>query len=81
MNYTGWHYGCRVTVSDWIGSDSHGKTPIRIGVEGFTPGSSILQPLWEQVIYCPRSEENKIRNNIDSITLHMILERGVNHER
>lgn len=35
-----WRHGCRVTVSDWIGKDEDGQTPIRIGVEYFKPGAS-----------------------------------------
>ena len=63
-----WRQGCRVTVSDWIGKDSDGKTPIRIGVEYFKPGASLSRPPeWERVIYCPRREEEKINNYLDSI--------------
>lgn len=62
-----WHHGCRVTVSDWIGKDPNGETPIRIGVEYFKPGASISRPEWERVIYCPRSEETTIRMYLNSI--------------
>lgn len=63
-----WRQGCRVTVSDWIGKDSDGKTPIRVGVEYFKPGASLSRlPEWERVIYCPRREEEKINNYLDSI--------------
>ena len=62
-----WRQGCRITVSDWIGKDSDGKTPIRVGVEYFKPGAAICRPEWERVIYCPRKEENTIKNYLDSI--------------
>lgn len=63
-----WQQGCRVTVSDWIGKDPDGETPIRIGVEYFKPGASISsRPVWERAIYCPRSEEITIRMYLNSI--------------
>ncbi len=64
-----WHHGCRVSISDWIGKDVDGKTPIRIGIEYFRPGASLNRPEWERVIYCPRREEQKIRERIDSIVM------------
>lgn len=67
-----WHYGCRVTVSDWIGKDEDGKTPIRIGIESFRPGASVYRPDWEKVLYCPRREEQKIRSHLDSIVSHVV---------
>ena len=68
-----WHHGCRVTVQDWIGQDNNGDTPIRIGVESFSPGASLAQPPdWERAIYCPRSEEDTIRWHLNSIVAGII---------
>lgn len=72
-----WHYGCRVTVTDWIGKDEDGKTPIRIAIESFSPGSSVSRPDWEKVLYCPRSEEQKIKNYLDSIVYNIVFRMGV----
>lgn len=71
MNIIKWCQGCRVTVSDWIGKDANGETPIRIGVEYFKPGARISCPEWEKVIYCPRSEEQTIINYLDSIVMNI----------
>ena len=68
-----WHYGCRVTVTDWIGKDVDGETPIRIGIESFSPGSSVSKPDWEKVLYCPRREEQKIKNYLDSIVYNILF--------
>ncbi len=67
-----WIHGCRVTVSDWIGEDRDGQTPIRIGVEYFKPGSSLSSPIREDVLYCPRCEEPVIKNRLDSIVFALI---------
>lgn len=67
MNINTWLYGCRVSVTDWVGKDADGKTPIRIGVEYFRPGSSISHPAWERVIYCARRDEQTVRDRLDSI--------------
>lgn len=67
MRYEKFICGCRVTVSDWIGSDADGKTPIRVGVEYFKPGAALSRPAWERVIYCPRREESTIAARLDSI--------------
>lgn len=67
MRIEKWIRGCRVTVSDWIGKDKDGETPIRIGVEYIAPGHSVNDVEWERVIYCPRREEQKIFDYLDSI--------------
>lgn len=72
-----WHYGCRITVTDWIGKDVDGETPIRIGIESFSPGSSVNKPDWEKVLYCPRREEQKIKNHLDSIVYNIVFRMGV----
>lgn len=72
-----YHYGCRVTVTDWIGKDVDGETPIRIGIESFSPGSSVNKPDWEKVLYCPRREEQKIKNYLDSIVYNIVFRMGV----
>lgn len=72
-----WHYGCRVTVTDWIGKDEDGETPIRIGIERFSPGSSVSRPDWEKVLCCPRREEQKIKNYLDSIVYNVVFKMGV----
>ena len=72
-----WHYSCRVTVTDWIGKDEDGETPIRIGIESFSPGSSVSKPDWEKVLYCPRREEQKIRNYLDSIVYNVLFRKAV----
>ena len=77
MHICEWHYGCRVTVTDWIGKDEDGETPIRIGIESFSPGSSVNKPDWEKVLYCPRREEQNIKNYLDSIVYHIVFRMGV----
>lgn len=72
-----WHYGCRITVTDWIGKDVDGETPIRIGIESFSPGSSVNKPDWEKVLYCTRREEQKIKNYLDSIVYNIVFRMGV----
>lgn len=72
-----WHYGCRITVTDWIGKDVDGETPIRIGIESFSPGSSVNKPDWEKVLYCARREEQKIKNYLDSIVYNIVFRMGV----
>lgn len=72
-----WHHGCRVTVTDWVGKDVDGETPIRIGIESFSPGSSASRPDWEKVLYCPRREEQKIKNYLDSIIYNVVFKMGV----
>lgn len=72
-----WHYNCRVTVTDWIKKDADGGTPIRIGIESFSPGSSASSPDWEKVLYCPRREEQKIKNYLDSIVYNILFRLGV----
>ena len=72
-----WHYNCRVTVTDWIGKDEDGETPIRIGIESFSFGSSASKPNWEKVLYCPRREEQKIKNYLDSIVYNIVFRMGV----
>lgn len=72
-----WHYGCRITVTDWIGKDVDGETPIRIGIESFSPGSSVNKPDWEKVLYYPRREEQKIKNYLDSIVYNIVFRMGV----
>lgn len=72
-----WYYGCRVTVTDWIGKDEDGETPIRIGIESFSPGSSVSRPDWEKVLYCPRREEQTIKNYLDSIVYNIVFKMGV----
>ena len=72
-----WHYGCRITVTDWIGKDVDGETPIRIGIESFSPGSSVNKPDWEKVLYCLRREEQKIKNYLDSIVYNIVFRMGV----
>lgn len=72
-----WYYGCRITVTDWIGKDVDGETPIRIGIESFSPGSSVNKPDWEKVLYCPRREEQKIKNYLDSIVYNIVFRMGV----
>ena len=72
-----WHYGCRITVTDWIGKDVDGEMPIRIGIESFSPGSSVNKPDWEKVLYCPRREEQKIKNYLDSIVYNIVFRMGV----
>ena len=71
-----WHHGCRVTVTDWIGKDEDGETLIRIGIESFSPGSSVNKPDWEKVLYCPRREEQKIKNYLDSIVYNIGFRMG-----
>ena len=72
-----WHYGCRITVTDWIGKDVDGETPIRIGIESFSPGSSVNKKKREKVLYCPRREEQKIKNYLDSIVYNIVFRMGV----
>ena len=72
-----WHYGCRITVTDWVGKDEDGETPIRIGIESFSPGSSVNKPDWEKVLYCPRREEQKIKSYLDSIVYNIVFRMGV----
>lgn len=72
-----WHYNCRVTVTDWIGKDEDGETPIRIGIESFSSGSPASKPDWEKVLYCPRREEQKIKNYLDSIVYNIVFRMGV----
>ena len=72
-----WHYNCRVTVTDWIGKNEDGETPIRIGIESFSPGSSASKPNWEKVLYCPRREEQKTKNYLDSIVYNIVFRMGV----
>ena len=72
-----WHYGCRVTATDGIGKDEDGETPIRIGIESFSPGSSVSRPDLEKVLYCPRREEQKIKNYLDSIVYNVVFKMGV----
>ena len=67
-----WEHGCKVTVSDWIGNDINGETPIRIGVEYIKPGETVSRPTWERVLYCPRSEEQTIKDRLNSIVLAII---------
>ena len=71
------HYGCQITVTDWIGKDADGETPIRISIESFSPGSSVSKPDWEKVLYCPRREEQKIKNYLDSIVYNILFRMGV----
>ena len=71
-----WHHGCRVTVTDWIGKDEDCETLIRIGIESFSPGSSVNKPDWEKVLYCPRREEQKIKNYLDSIVYNIVFRMG-----
>lgn len=71
------HYGCRVTVTDWTGKDADGESPIRIDIESFSPGSSASRPDWEKVLYCPRREEQKIKNYLDSIVYNILFRLGV----
>lgn len=68
-----WLHGCRVTVSEWIGKDADGKTPLRIGVEYFKPGAAITRPEWERAIYCPRRECQTIIDHLDSISAAILM--------
>ena len=68
MEYQQWIDGCRVIVTDWITKDETGHPTIRVGVEHFTPGKSMTFPEWERVIYCPRREEQTIRDHLEAIT-------------
>lgn len=72
-----WHYGCRITVTDWIGKDVDGETPIRIDIESFSPGSPVNKPDWEKILYCPRREEQKIKNYLNSIVYNIVFRMGV----
>lgn len=67
-----WHYGCRVTISDWIGKDEGGENPIRIEIASFSPGSNANNPEWEKILICPRREEQKIRRYLDSIVYNVV---------
>ena len=67
-----WMHGCKVTVSDWIGKDVNGETPIRIGVEYITPGGAISRPEWEKAIYVARRDQDTVRMYLDSIVNHII---------
>lgn len=67
-----WMHGCKVTVSDWIGKDANGETPIRIGVEYIRPGGAISRPEWEKAIYVARRDEDTVRMYLDSIVNHII---------
>ena len=76
MRYETWLQGCRVTVSDWVGKDINGETPIRIGVEYIKPGGAVSRPEWERAVYCARCDEQKIKMYLDSI-VHTIIYRGL----
>lgn len=67
-----WMHGCKVTVSDWIGKDKNGETPIRIGVEYIRPGGAISRPAWEKAIYVARRDQDTVRMYLDSIVNHII---------
>lgn len=72
MRYETWLQGCKVTVSDWVGKDINGETPIRIGVEYIEPGGRISCPKWERVVYCARCDEQTIKTHLDSIVCAII---------
>lgn len=48
-----------------------------VAIESFSPGSSVSKPDWEKVLYCPRREEQKIRNYLDSIVHNILFGMGV----
>lgn len=67
-----YHHGCQVIVTDWVGKDEDGKTPIHIEITSFSPGSSVERPEWEKILICPRREEQKIRRYLDSIVYNVV---------
>ena len=72
MRIETWMHGCKVTVSDWIGKDVNGETPIRIGVEYIRPGGAISRPEWEKAIYVARRDQDTVRMCLDSIVNHIL---------
>lgn len=67
INIDTWTSGYKVRAFDWI----DGKN-IYINIAYYQPGASISKPpAWEKSFLLPLSEENKIREYLDSTVNHL----------